>query len=128
MDSESVARLMRFTRDKAVSGVTILGVLGEADKLTDRERNEVIVVTIEAAEGTLPICVGTTHAGTDACIALSRRAAELGASAVMVHRHVGTPGGTEPHSQVQQPRGRGGHRYRELYPVSKPVLTDIARQ
>jgi 4-hydroxy-tetrahydrodipicolinate synthase len=28
--------------------------------------------------------VGTTHAGTDGCIALSRRAAELGAAAVMI--------------------------------------------
>jgi 4-hydroxy-tetrahydrodipicolinate synthase len=59
-------------------------VLGEADKLTDRERDEVIATTMEAAGPDFFICVGTTHAGTDGCIALSRRAAELGASAVMI--------------------------------------------
>ena len=64
--------------------MTILGVLGEADKLTERERDEVIVATIEAAGPSFPICVGTTHAGTDGCIAYSRRAQELGAAALMI--------------------------------------------
>ncbi len=63
--------------------MTILGVLGEADKLTEAERDRVIAETIGEA-GDLPICVGTTHAGTDGCIAFSRRAQELGARAVMV--------------------------------------------
>ena len=37
-----------------------------------------------AAGDAFPICVGTTHAGTDGCIAYSTRAQELGAKAVMV--------------------------------------------
>jgi 4-hydroxy-tetrahydrodipicolinate synthase len=64
--------------------MTILGVLGEADKLTERERDTVIAIAVEAAGPGFPICVGTTHAGTDGCIAFSRRAQELGARAVMV--------------------------------------------
>jgi 4-hydroxy-tetrahydrodipicolinate synthase len=84
IDHESLRRLTAFTRDTGVDGMTILGVLGEADKLTDRERDEVIAATIEAAGPSFPICVGTTHAGTDGCIAFSRRAAELGAAAVMI--------------------------------------------
>jgi 4-hydroxy-tetrahydrodipicolinate synthase len=83
LDEASLARLTGFTRDRGVDGMTILGVLGEADKLTDHERDRVIAATVEAAAG-LPICVGTTHAGTDGCIAFSRRAQELGARAVMV--------------------------------------------
>jgi 4-hydroxy-tetrahydrodipicolinate synthase len=84
LDLKSVATLTAFTRDKGVNGMTILGVLGEADKLTERERDQVIEATIAAAGPDLPICVGTTHAGTDGCIAYSRRAQELGAKAVMV--------------------------------------------
>ena len=83
LDLDSLARLTAFTRGTGVQGMTILGVLGEADKLTERERDIVIEATIAAADG-LPICVGTTHAGTDGCIAWSRRAQALGATAVMV--------------------------------------------
>lgn len=84
IDADSVRRLTDFTRAAGVNGMTILGVLGEADKLTERERDEVMALTIEASGPDFPICVGTTHAGTDGCIALSRRAQEMGAAAVMV--------------------------------------------
>ena len=84
LDLESLRRLTGFTREKGVNGMTILGVLGEADKLTEAERDSVIATTIEAAGTAFPICVGTTHAGTDGCIAYSQRAQELGATAVMV--------------------------------------------
>jgi len=84
LDLESLRRLTAFTREKGVNGMTILGVLGEADKLTEAERDSVIAATIEAAGPDFPICVGTTHAGTDGCIAYSQRAQELGATAVMV--------------------------------------------
>src|SRR6188472_3784709 len=84
LDVDSLKRLTVFTRDKGVHGMTILGVLGEADKLTEGERDRVIATTVEAAGSGFPICVGTTHAGTDGCIAYSRRAQEQGAKAVMV--------------------------------------------
>jgi 4-hydroxy-tetrahydrodipicolinate synthase len=84
LDHDSLRRLTTFTRSKGVDGMTILGVLGEADKLSDRERDDVITTTLETAGSEFPVCVGTTHAGTDGCIALSRRAIELGASAVMI--------------------------------------------
>ncbi len=84
LDEASLRRLTAFTRDTGVNGMTILGVLGEADKLTEGERDLVIAAVMDAAGGGFPICVGTTHAGTDGCIALSRRAQDLGARAVMV--------------------------------------------
>jgi 4-hydroxy-tetrahydrodipicolinate synthase len=84
LDVASLRRLTAFTRSKGVNGMTILGVLGEADKLTEAERDRVITEVIDEAGPDLPICVGTTHAGTDACVARSRRAQELGARAVMV--------------------------------------------
>jgi len=84
LDESSLKRLTTFTRGTGVNGMTILGVLGEADKLTEAERDRVTSLVIETAGEGFPICVGTTHAGTDGCIAYSRRAQELGAKAVMV--------------------------------------------
>ncbi len=84
LDETSLRRLTEFTRGTGVNGMTILGVLGEADKLTEAERDRVTAVVIETAGSGFPICVGTTHAGTDGCIFYSRRAQELGAKAVMV--------------------------------------------
>jgi 4-hydroxy-tetrahydrodipicolinate synthase len=84
LDEASLRRLTAFTRGTGVNGMTILGVLGEADKLTEGERDRVTALVIETAGAGFPICVGTTHAGTDGCIAYSRRAQELGAKAVMV--------------------------------------------
>ena len=84
LDVKSLATLTEFTIARGVDGLTILGVMGEADKLTDAERDVVIAETVRAARGRVPICVGTTHAGTDACVSLSKRAWQLGAQAVMV--------------------------------------------
>src|SRR6186997_2545193 len=84
LDEPSLRTLTEFTRGTRVNGMTILGVLGEADKLTERERERVTEIVIETAGDRFPICVGTTHAGTDGCIAYSRRAQEQGAKAVMV--------------------------------------------
>ena len=84
LDDASLRKLTEFTRGTGVNGMTILGVLGEADKLTERERERVTELVIETAGDNFPICVGTTHAGTDGCIAYSRRAQEQGAKAVMV--------------------------------------------
>lgn len=84
LDEPSLRRLTAFTRGTGVNGMTILGVLGEADKLTESERDRITALVIETAGAGFPICVGTTHAGTDGCIAYSRRAQELGAKAVMV--------------------------------------------
>jgi 4-hydroxy-tetrahydrodipicolinate synthase len=84
LDLPSVQTLVDFVVRRGVDGITILGVMGEADKLIDRERDELTVATLDAARGRIAVCVGATHAGTDGCVAYCRRARELGADAVMV--------------------------------------------
>lgn len=84
LDEPSLRTLTDFTVERGVDGMTILGVLGEAGKLGDAERDRVIAVVVEQAAGRIPICAGTSHAATDQCIAFSRRAQELGAQAIMV--------------------------------------------
>ena len=84
LDLESFDRLIRFMVELEVDGVTILGVLGESNRVTDRERELAIRCAVEAAAGRLPIVVGTSHKGTLATRELSQMAEELGAAAVMV--------------------------------------------
>ena len=83
LDLDSLDRLIRFLARLGVDGVTILGVLGEANRMLDHEREQVIRTTIAAAGG-LPVVVGTSHPGTRATRELSLLAHELGAAAVMI--------------------------------------------
>ena len=84
LDTGSLSTLTHFLIDLGIDGITILGVMGETSKLVESERDQVIAGVVEAADGRIPICVGTSHTGTDGCVALSRRAEELGASSLMV--------------------------------------------
>jgi 4-hydroxy-tetrahydrodipicolinate synthase len=86
VDLESFDRLVRFMDSLAVDGITILGVLGEANRLVDRER-EALIRTAVAAAGRMPVIVGTSHSGTLAARELSQMAEQLGSKAVMVTPH-----------------------------------------
>ena len=84
LDLESWTRLVSFMVDLGVDGVTILGVLGESNRLRDEERATLISTAVAVASGRVPVIVGTSHSGTRVVQELSRSAQDLGASAVMV--------------------------------------------
>ena len=83
LDLESMRRLVAFMARIGVDGVTVLGVLGESNRMTDRDREQ-IVQTAVAAAPELPVIVGVSHPGTRATIDLGQMAQSLGAAAVMV--------------------------------------------
>ncbi len=84
LDLESWRRLLDFMIGIGVDGVTILGVLGESNRLNDQERETLIQAAVAIVDGRVPIIVGTSHSGTRAAISLSLMAQNLGADAVMV--------------------------------------------
>ncbi len=84
IDLTSFERVVDFMARLGVDGVTILGVLGESNRLIDAEREALIQTAVAASDGRIPIVVGTSHPGTHATLRLSKRAEELGASAVMI--------------------------------------------
>ncbi len=84
IDLESFARIVDFMCQLSVDGVTILGVLGESNRLLDDEREALIKTAVAAAAGRIPVVVGTSHAGTRAALHLSHQAEQLGAAAVMI--------------------------------------------
>ena len=87
LDLESWQRLLEFVIGLRVEGVTILGVLGESNRLSDHERETLIESAVLVVAKRVPIIVGTSHSGTAAAAYLSRMAQDHGADAVMV-----TPG------------------------------------
>jgi len=87
LDLESWRRLLEFMLALGVDGVTILGVLGESNRLTDRERESLIQGAVALIKQRIPVIVGASHSGTRAAAELARMAQNLGADAVMV-----TPG------------------------------------
>ncbi len=87
LDAEAFANIIRFMVDLGVDGVTILGVLGEANRMVDAERSRLIETAVAAADDRIPVVVGTSHSGTQATIDLSRTAHALGAKGVMVTPH-----------------------------------------
>ena len=84
LDPESWRRLLEFMVGLGVDGVTILGVLGESNRLSDHERQALIEQAVSVVNGRVPIIVGTSYSGTRAAAYLSRMAQDLGADAVMV--------------------------------------------
>jgi len=84
LDIESIATMTAFMCERGVQGLAILGVMGEADKLTPGERTRVI----EAFRAALPydrkLVVGVGAPGTMAAIEGARRALDLGADALLV--------------------------------------------
>jgi len=84
LDLSSWSRMLEFMAGLGVDGVTILGVLGESNRLSDHERAALISKAVETLGGRIPIIVGTSHTGSMAARYLSLMAQDLGADAVMV--------------------------------------------
>jgi len=84
LDEASLPRLVEFVRGTGVDGLTILGVMGEAGRLTDSERSRVIAGIHQAAGTSIPVCVGVSHASTAGAVAFAREAEAAGAHSVML--------------------------------------------
>jgi 4-hydroxy-tetrahydrodipicolinate synthase len=84
VDLESWSRLIEFMIALPVDGLTILGVLGESNRLTDRERETLIQRALAVTRKRVPVIVGASHAGTRAAAELAGMAESLGADAVMI--------------------------------------------
>lgn len=92
LDLASLGSLLAYLTDAGCDGVLVLGVLGEADKLTEAERDRVLATTLAHA-GTLQVSVGVSHQSTLVTARRARAAAEAGATAVMIAPPSGSSAG-----------------------------------
>ncbi len=84
LDEESIGSLSEFYVDAGVHGLTILGIMGEAHKLSDAERHIVVERYVSAIGGRVPVVVGCSAFATKIVVDRARAAEEAGAAAVMV--------------------------------------------
>jgi 4-hydroxy-tetrahydrodipicolinate synthase len=84
VDWDSLRRLVNFQLEMGAYGLTILGVLGEAAKMSVEERRQVVDTVLETVGGRVPVVVGASHEDTATCIALSQAAFAAGAAGVMI--------------------------------------------
>jgi len=84
IDWQSVDTLVEFYIGKGVSGVTILGMMGEAQKLAEEESAAFARYFIERVAGRVPVVVGVSHAGIDNLVRLAKSVMDCGAGGVMI--------------------------------------------
>lgn len=82
IDWPSVDRMVDFYEEKGVTGMTILGLLGEAPKMTSEESKAIAKRVITRAK--VPVVVGVTAPGLAAMRELADSVMEIGAAGVMV--------------------------------------------
>ncbi|MBI0434558.1 dihydrodipicolinate synthase family protein [Roseomonas sp. KE0001] len=83
IDYASVDRMTDFYREVGSTGMTVLGVMGEAPKLDGAEGLELATRFVRRAEG-LPVIVGVSAPGFAAMRGLARGAMDAGAAGVMI--------------------------------------------
>lgn len=83
IDWASVDRLVDLYAAIGATGLTVLGVLGEAPKL-DAEESVALATRFIRRAGALPVVVGVSAPGFAAMRALARSAMEAGAAGVMI--------------------------------------------
>ncbi len=84
LDLPSLETLTEFLIGLGVDGLVVLGVLGEAPKLSQREQDEVMTTTVRAAAGRVPVFAGAGAGGTDLAVERARNAVAHGASGLLV--------------------------------------------
>ncbi|OAN76813.1 dihydrodipicolinate synthase family protein [Jannaschia sp. EhC01] len=82
LDLDSIDTMVDFYANTGATGITILGIMGEAGKLSAAE-SETVIQRV-AAQTRMPVIVGVSAPGLSAIQALSATAMDNGAAGVMV--------------------------------------------
>jgi 4-hydroxy-tetrahydrodipicolinate synthase len=93
LDEGSLRSLVDFCVDAGADGVLVLGVMGEADRLSDAERQRVIAGVLDHNAGRMQVTVGVTAGSTVVTRERAHDAVRRGADAVMVSPPPGSSAG-----------------------------------
>lgn len=84
LDLESTDRMVDFYLEKGATGLTVLGIMGEAPKLTAEESGIVVKRVLARVGGRVPVVVGVSAPGFAPMQELADRVMQMGAAGVMV--------------------------------------------
>ena len=84
IDERSLRAEVEYLIEAGVHGLATPAIASEGYKLTDAERDYVIRVVIETADGRVPVIASADGNGTDVAVSRARSAVACGADALMV--------------------------------------------
>ncbi len=84
LDLSSTDRMVDFYLERGATGLTILGILGEATKLTADESRIFVRQVLARVNGRVPVVVGASSPGFAPMRELAHSVMDMGASGVMV--------------------------------------------
>lgn len=84
VDYGSIDTLIDFYLAKGVDGITILGMMGEAVKMSSTEATEVMTHMLKRVNGRVPVLVGVSDPGLNNMVDLSKASMDAGAAGVMI--------------------------------------------
>lgn len=84
VDYAAWERLLDWHLQEGTRGLVVAGTTGESPVLAGEEFEQLLASAVERIGGRIPVLAGTGTAATDKTVALTRRAADLGADAALV--------------------------------------------
>jgi 4-hydroxy-tetrahydrodipicolinate synthase len=84
LNLDDIPRMVAFFLERGTDGFTILGIMGEAAKLTEVEGLQVARAVLRAVDGRVPVVVGVPAAGFATMRSLALGVMDMGAAGVMV--------------------------------------------
>lgn len=84
LDLPSTDRMVDFCLERGVTGLTILGIMGEATKLTAEESRLFVQQVLNRVQGKVPVVVGASAPGFAPMGELTKSVMDMGAAGVMV--------------------------------------------
>jgi len=84
LDLDSTDRMVDFYMDKGVTGFTLLGMMGEAPKLTMAESRSFVQRVLKRLDGKVPVVVGASSPGFASMAELTKAVMDDGAAGVMI--------------------------------------------
>lgn len=84
LNLDDIPRMIAFFLERDVQGFTILGIMGEAAKLTEREGLQVAQAVLRTVDGRVPVIVGVPASGFATMRSLALGVMDAGAAGVMV--------------------------------------------
>ncbi len=89
LDLDGTDQMVEFYAGCGVTGIAILGVMGEAPKMMQEEAEAFTARVIKAVRGRFPVVVGVTSPALEYVKTLTRKSMDMGAAGVMLQPQQG---------------------------------------
>lgn len=84
VDADALRRLVDWQIESGTDGIVPLGSTGEFLSVTDAERTQIVETAVAAADGRVPVLIGTADEWTDKAVRYSQEAQDMGADGLMI--------------------------------------------